>query len=77
MARRPTSACAAVKRSSDQAGGTLLPVSVESLPDGKSSRPPAESWARPVLEGYRRAFNTPQGPRTLGTVRFADWLHAH
>jgi hypothetical protein len=24
-----------------------------------------------------KAFNTPHGPRALGTVGFADWLRAH
>jgi len=53
---------------------TLLPVPLESLPDAPG--PASEPWARPVLEGYRAALNTPRGPRTLGSVRFADWLRA-
>lgn len=55
---------------------TLIPVSVETLVGGTAARPVSEPWARPVLEGYRAAWNTPQGRRTLGTVRFAEWLRA-
>ncbi|WP_041453678.1 hypothetical protein [Anaeromyxobacter dehalogenans] len=36
----------------------------------------AEPWARAVLEGYRAAWNTPHGARTLGSIRFVDWLRA-
>ena len=57
--------------------GMLLPVSLDALGDHDGIPPAAEPWARPVLEGYRAAFNTPHGPRALGTVRFADWLRAH
>jgi uncharacterized protein YbjT (DUF2867 family) len=57
--------------------GTLLPMSLGALGDAESASPQAEPWARAVLEGYRAAFNTPQGPCSLGTVRFADWLRAY
>jgi uncharacterized protein YbjT (DUF2867 family) len=50
---------------------TLLAVSLEAA---APPPPGAEPWARPVLEGYRSAWNTPQGQRTLGKVRFADWM---
>ncbi|MEO8903376.1 MAG: NAD(P)H-binding protein [Polyangiaceae bacterium] len=49
----------------------LVPVAAATLleSDSTSSRD-----ARPVLEGYREAWNTPHGPRTLGRVRFIEWL---
>jgi len=50
---------------------TLVPISLEAA---ARKVPAAEPWARPVLEGYRAAWNTPQGARTLGKVRFADWM---
>ena len=52
---------------------TLLPISLGAL---AAPPPAAEPWARPVLEGYRAAWNTPQGERTLGKVRFADWMRS-
>lgn len=54
---------------------TLVPVSVAAL--FESNTPPgvaSGAWTRPVLEGYRAAWNTPQGARTLGRVRFEEWL---
>jgi uncharacterized protein YbjT (DUF2867 family) len=50
---------------------TLVRVSVDTLFE---SGVIASPWARPVLEGYRAAYNTPHGARTLGRVRFAEWL---
>jgi len=50
---------------------TLVPVSVATLFDSDATR---GAWTRPVLEGYRAAWNTPHGARTLGRVRFAEWL---
>ncbi len=50
---------------------TLVPVAVSSVGDGAPAPAP---WARAVLEGYRAAWNAPAGPRTLGRVRFAEWL---
>jgi uncharacterized protein YbjT (DUF2867 family) len=38
------------------------------------SEPALAAWARLVLEGYRDAWNTPRRERTLGRVRFIDWL---
>jgi uncharacterized protein YbjT (DUF2867 family) len=55
---------------------TLVPVSLEAVVEPARAHPAAEGWARSVLEAYRAAWNTPQGPRTLGKTRFADWLRA-
>jgi uncharacterized protein YbjT (DUF2867 family) len=51
---------------------TLVPVSVATLFDSPGAT--SDPRTRPVLEGYRAAWNTPQGARTLGRVRFGDWL---
>ena len=48
---------------------TLVPVSLATL-----FEPGAMSSQRAVLEGYRAAWNTPQGARTLGRVPFVEWL---
>lgn len=54
---------------------TVLPVALGELGPSAFRGPPApEAWARPVLEAYARALNAPQGARTLGRVRFAEWL---
>jgi uncharacterized protein YbjT (DUF2867 family) len=50
---------------------TLVPVSVATLFESGTT---SGVWTRPVLEGYRAAWNTPQGARTLGRVRFDEWL---
>lgn len=50
---------------------TLVPVSVASLFESGAAE---GAWTRPVLEDYRAAWNTPHGARTLGKVRFAEWL---
>lgn len=50
---------------------TLVPVSVSALFDSDAK---SGAWTRPVLEGYRAAWNTPHGARTLGRVRFTEWL---
>jgi uncharacterized protein YbjT (DUF2867 family) len=49
----------------------LVPVSVATLCE---SGGPSSAAAHPVLEGYRQAWNAPQGARTLGRVTFAEWL---
>jgi uncharacterized protein YbjT (DUF2867 family) len=57
--------------------GTLISLPVEALVRCSATGPETEPWVRAVLEGYRAAWNTPQGPRTLGAVRFADWVRQH
>ncbi len=51
---------------------SLVPVPLEAVLGASSAAPPASVAA--ILEGYRAAENTPHGDRTLGRVRFADWL---
>jgi hypothetical protein len=34
------------------------------------------SWAGAVVDGYRAAWNAPQGDRVLGQVTFSEWLRA-
>ncbi|ACG74538.1 NmrA family protein [Anaeromyxobacter sp. K] len=53
---------------------SLVPVSVDALGFDGGVAPAPAPWTRPTLEGYRAAFNTPRGPRSLGKIRFADWL---
>ena len=53
---------------------TLVQLSVATL---FSAEPVTNAWSRSVLESYERGLNTPQGARTLGRVRFADWLTRH
>jgi uncharacterized protein YbjT (DUF2867 family) len=50
---------------------SLVPLSVASLFQSDTA---AGVAARPVLEGYRQAWNTPRGAQTLGRVRFVEWL---
>jgi len=50
---------------------TLVRVSVDSLFEPGAIASP---WARPVLDGYRAGYNTPHAARTLGRVRFSEWL---
>lgn len=50
---------------------TLVPVSVSALFESAAT---SDTWTRPVLEGYRDAWNAPRGARTLGRVRFEEWL---
>jgi uncharacterized protein YbjT (DUF2867 family) len=52
---------------------TLVPVTVDMLAFDAATPGPAP-WTRAVLEGYRAALNTPHGRRTLGKIRYADWL---
>lgn len=52
-------------------GATLVPLTVDTLFSADPAVPP---WAHPVLEGYRDAWNTPHGERTLGRITFAEWL---
>jgi uncharacterized protein YbjT (DUF2867 family) len=54
---------------------TLVPVPLAALPPAAGPPSPA-AWAAAVLEGYHEAWNTPQGPRTLGRVRFTDWMRS-
>ena len=49
---------------------TLVPVALAKLFESG-----AMSGQRAVLEGYRAAWNAPQGARTLGRVRFVEWLN--
>jgi uncharacterized protein YbjT (DUF2867 family) len=53
---------------------TLVPVTVSALAGEVASPLRPESWALGVLERYREAWNTPRAERTLGRVRFVDWL---
>jgi uncharacterized protein YbjT (DUF2867 family) len=53
---------------------SLVPVSVSALAGELVTSLRPEPWALGVLEGYREAWNTPSAERTLGRVRFADWL---
>lgn len=53
---------------------TVAPVSVATLLREEGGEPQPAAWVGPVLEGYRRAWNTPHAERTLGRVRFVDWL---
>jgi uncharacterized protein YbjT (DUF2867 family) len=53
---------------------TLVPVTVSALGGEVAGPLRPEPWVRGVLDGYREAWNTPRAERTLGRVRFADWL---
>lgn len=53
---------------------TLVPVSLSAVLRGEGGEPGPAAWVGPVLEGYRAAWNTPQAARTLGRVRFVEWL---
>lgn len=53
---------------------TLLPVALDAIAWDAPGAAAVEPWVRATLEGYRAAANTPRGERTLGRVRFADWL---
>jgi uncharacterized protein YbjT (DUF2867 family) len=52
---------------------TVVPITVGALSGVANSLRP-EPWVLGVLEGYREGWNTPRGERTLGRVRFVDWL---
>lgn len=54
--------------------GTLVPVDVGALDDRPIGPLRSEPWVLGTLEGYRQGWNTPLGARTLGRLRFADWL---
>ena len=54
--------------------GSLVPIPLEAIPSASAGMPPSAPWVHAVLEGYRSAANTPRGERTLGRVRFVDWL---
>lgn len=53
---------------------TLLPIPLDAIRLDPPGAPRAAGWVPGVLEGYRSAANTPHGERTLGRVRFVDWL---
>lgn len=54
--------------------GSLIPIPLSALPADGASGSTILPWVRPALEGYRVGANTPHGDRTLGRVRFVDWL---
>jgi len=68
---------------------TLVPVALSEIARTRTGEPSAlegpstagdaepAGWTFGVLDGYRAAWNTPQGERWLGRVTFADWLAAH
>ena len=54
--------------------GTLVPVALDTIAPGSAGLPTIAPWVPGTLEGYRSGANTPHGDRTLGHVRFVDWL---
>jgi uncharacterized protein YbjT (DUF2867 family) len=56
---------------------TLVPITVAALLEGAPGPLRPEPWVGPVLAAYRDAWNAPRGSRTLGRVRFPEWIRRH